>query len=64
MAKIGDIKEMFNGIEGFQIIEDDSGNIQDVILPPTCKILSKSIVDGVLHIIQFRKDDALYTYVN
>ena len=44
MAKIGEILEMFKDVEGLEIVPNEAGLIQDVILPPSCELKSKIIV--------------------
>jgi len=62
MAKIDEIKDMFNDVEGLKIITNDSGIIVDIILPPCCEIITKVIVDGALREIEFSKDNSFYSF--
>lgn len=62
MAQINEIRNMFKDIDGFEIINDEKGNIKDINLPPSCDIISKTVVEGEVKSIQFYYNDALYTY--
>lgn len=62
MAKINDIKEIFKEVEGIQICENSSGEIQDIIVPESCEIISKSIVDGILREIRFNNGNKFYHF--
>ena len=62
MSKINDIKEMFNEIEGIQILENESGEIQDIILPSTCNLITKSVINGTLQTIEFLYGNASYHF--
>ncbi|MBR6504717.1 MAG: hypothetical protein IKT41_03280 [Clostridia bacterium] len=56
MAKIGEIKTVFEGVEGFHFRENQYEQLTDVTLPKTFDIISKRVNHGLLKKIEFKDD--------